>query len=206
MPETPDPKRTSDYIAEIADEQVPKQMQNMVIDDVFILYTGFCGDVERTAHAADTTPQHVIELAQANGWNEKLKSIFELKKSGRAGDVERAVNRALNFIQAHRFRKFLEKVFNHLALMPMSELDELLITHSPVKGGGTVKHFTTRPLADLAAALEKCHAMTYLALNDSTTERRGRDEVPDADVSSGQLHAKIAAAMGKPAGQASVPR
>lgn len=199
-------KLTADYISEIAEEQIPKQMANMVIDDVFILYAGFCGDVERTAHAADITPSQVIELAAQHGWNERLKSIFEMKKSGRSGDVERAVNRALNFIQAHRFRKFLEKVFNHIAMMPMEELDQLLITESPIKGGGTIRHFTTRPLADLAAALEKCHALTYLALNDSTTERRGRDETPDADVSSGQLHAKIAAAMSRPEGQALVPR
>jgi hypothetical protein len=164
-------------------------------ENVFMLYATFCGDVERTAHAAGITPVEVINLAEAEGWNVKLRSIFELKKSGRSGDVERAINRALNFVQAHKLRCFLERVVQRIAAMPQEEVDDLLISYRTLKDGGIGKQFSTRPLADLAAALEKCHVLTYLSLNDSTTERRARDDAPDKDVSGGELHAQIAAAM-----------
>jgi hypothetical protein len=170
------------------------------LDNVFMLYAAFCGDVDRTAHASSLTPTQVIDLAAEGKWNEKLKSILELKRSSKPGDVERAINRALNFVQAHRMRLFLERVVQRICAMPSEELDELLISYQKTEDG-SFKRLSTRAFADLSSALEKCHMLTYLALNDSTTERRARDDKPDAEVSGGELHAKIAAAManyGKP--------
>lgn len=165
------------------------------LENVFMLYATFCGDVERTAHAASLKPSVVMDLAQQHGWNERLRGIIELKNSGRPGDVERAINRALNFVQAHRYRGFLERVIQRVCSMDAGEMDDLLISLQYVEEGKSIKKLSTRPLADLAAALEKCHAMTYSALNDSATERKARDERPDSEVSGGELHAVIARAM-----------
>jgi hypothetical protein len=164
-------------------------------ENAFLLYATFCADVERTAHALNIEPAQVLDLVDEGKWNDRLRGILELKKSGNPGDIERAVNRALNFVQAHRFRLLLESVLRRVCAMPISELDELLITVDYNKAGIGTKKFSTRPLADLAAALEKAHQLTYLALNDSTTERRGRDDVADSRTSGGELHAQIAKAM-----------
>lgn len=163
-------------------------------DNAFMLYATFCGDVERTAHALRLTPVQVMELAETHKWNEQLRGILELKKSGKPGDVERAVNRAVNFVQAHRLRLLLERTLGYICKLPTEEMYGLMLQRSYDKAGNVTEKLGTRPLADLAAALEKCHVLTYLALNDSTTERRARDEQPDS-ISGGELHAQIAAAM-----------
>lgn len=175
---------------------LPQARVELDLENVFMLYANFCGDVERTAHAAGLEASVIIDLAQQNGWNEKLRSIIELKKSGKPGDIERAINRALNLVQVHRYRMFLERVVKRICSMDAEEMDELLISHHCIEEGVTARKLSTRPLADLAAALEKCHAMTYLALGDTATERKGRDEAQDSSVSGGELHASIAKAMG----------
>jgi len=167
-------------------------------DQAFLLYATFCCDVERTAHAVNVKPADIIQMAEQGGWNEKLRGIIELKKSGRAGDVERAVNRAINYVQAHRLREFLQRVLQHIFGQPLENIEEWMFAYQYTKGQDEpTKKFSTRPLADLAVALEKTHLLTYMALGDSASERRGRDTAPDADLSSGDLHAKIAAAMSK---------
>src|SRR6267142_2103311 len=146
--------------------------QDLDKDNVFMLYATFCGDRERTAHAMNI----------------------------KAGDVERAMNRAVNYVQAHRLRSFLERVLQHIFSRPLEQIEEWMFAFQYIKGNPEpVKKFSTRPLADLAAALEKCHSLTYLALGDSATERRGRSDTQDVDVSGGEIHARIAAAMSKEA-------
>src|ERR1035441_4635090 len=84
------------------------------LDQVFMLYTAFCGDVQRTAHSSGITPEEVQSLADQYGWPEKIDSIVKLTKGEKPGDVERAVNRAMNFVQAHRCRLFVEAVLRAL--------------------------------------------------------------------------------------------
>src|SRR6267142_484118 len=174
--------------------------QDLDKDNVFMLYATFCGDRERTAHAMNITSEEVLAMAEQGKWDQKLRGILELMKSGKAGDVERAMNRAVNYVQAHRLRSFLERVLQHIFSRPLEQIEEWMFAFQYIKGNPEpVKKFSTRPLADLAAALEKCHSLTYLALGDSATERRGRSDTQDVDVSGGEIHARIAAAMSKEA-------
>jgi hypothetical protein len=187
-------------IDEVSSDSSKLVSDNLDRDNAFMLYATFCGDTERTAHAMSVTPEEVRRLAEQGQWDQKLRGILELKKSGKAGDVERAMNRAVNYVQAHRLRLFLERVLQHIFSCPLEQIEEWMFSFQYSKGDTEpVKKFSTRPLADLAAALEKCHVLTYMALGDSATERRGRNDTQDADVSGGEIHARIAAAMSKEA-------
>lgn len=163
---------------------------------VFLLYATFAGDVVRTAHAAGVRPVDVLRVADEEGWMDKLKPIIELSKSQKPGDVERAINRALNFAQCHRMRLFLEKVLNQVCNMTAEDLREYVFLDKPDKNGNSAKSLSTRALADLATALEKTQAMTYQALGDTAQDRGRRKEQSSADESNaGDLHARIAAGM-----------
>jgi hypothetical protein len=167
------------------------------IDDeqIFLLYATFCGDVDRTAAAVNLEPARVFDLAVANRWNDKLKGILDLKKSGNPGDIERAINRAINFVQAHQYRRFLARMMARITGLNQDEVDELTMQDITDKWG-VHKAFNLKPLADLATALEKCHQMSYAALDDSTAARKTRtqDEEPD-EVSASSVHAEIAKAL-----------
>lgn len=172
-------------------------------EQAFLLFTTFCGDAERTAHALGVSPVDVLRVADAEGWTGKLANIMAQMRSAKPGDVERGVNRALNFVQAHKFRLFLERVLKKM----YGWTDEELIANlnpETVSKLGTTSKFTTRPMADLASAIEKCHVLTYSALNDTAPERARREsDVPGGR--SDDLHAQIAAAMAK-AGGSKTPR
>lgn len=168
------------------------------VENLFLLYATFCGDVARTAHAADLAPELVQGLAAEHGWDKKLKPIIDLKQSTTAGSVERAVNRALNFVQAHRMRLFLERVLKKMAGMSPTDLDSFLfpqVLRGKVENQMVYQTLSTRALADLASALEKCHSMTYLALNDTATERKERKEDGNDDATAVETHLRLAAAM-----------
>lgn len=166
---------------------------------VFLLFATFAGDVVRTAHAAGCRPVDVLRVADEEGWTAKLAPILELQKSQRPGDVERAINRALNFAQCHRMRLFLERVLHRVCGMKKEELEEYIMTNKTNKtdknGFGT-KVLSTRALADLATALEKTQAMTYQALGDTAQDRgRRKEQSAGDDTNAGELHVRIAAAM-----------
>lgn len=179
-----------------SDAEVPPLAPD--VENAFLLYAVFCGDVARTAHALSVSPELVTQLAVEHGWDRKLKPIIDLKASTRAGDVERAVNRAMNFVQAHRMRLFLERVLRQLSGLSITDLGSFLFPIE-VKGrqGFEKIHqsLSTRSLADLASALEKCHTMTYLALNDTATERKERKEEGNDDATAAETHIRLAAAM-----------
>jgi hypothetical protein len=181
------------------------ELQNSVAhidrENAFLLYATFTGDLERTAHALNVRACDVLLMADEEKWNEKLKPILDLKKSTKPGDIERAINRALNFVQAHRMRMVIERVIKRLSGMNDAELEEYMFSeHALGKEGNRhmYKKLTTRALADLASAIEKCHAMSYAALNDSAPERGRRKDDSDP-VAAGDMHVKIAEAMQKAA-------
>lgn len=164
-------------------------------ENAFLLYATFCGDIVRTAAALNVSATTVLRMSDEENWPEQLKPILELKKSTKPGDIERAINRALNFVQAHRARMFLNRVLNRVIGMSDAELEEYLLTGGAGKDGIIpVKRLTTRALADLASALEKCHALTYAALNDSTAERVKRKESDDG-IGATDMHLKLAQAF-----------
>lgn len=164
-------------------------------ENAFMLYATFCGDVVRTAAALNIAPSAVIRIAEEDNWNAKLAPIIELQKSATPGDIERAVNRALNFVQAHKMRLFLQRVVARVTGMTDSEVEEYVMAGHG-KDGFVFKQLSTRALADLASALEKCHALTYMALSDTAAERVKRGEKPGT-ASANDMHTQIAEAMAR---------
>lgn len=175
-------------------QQIDQELILLDRENAFLLFAAFCGDVEQTAHALNLSPATILRVAEDEGWLTKLRSIIELKKSARPGDIERAMNRAMNFVQAHRFRLVCERMIKKLTNMDDAELEEYLLT-GVTKDGVSFKKISTRALADLASALEKAQALSYLALNDTAQERVKRNEHLDDSTSGGELHARIARAF-----------
>lgn len=170
-------------------------METVALDreNAFLLYATFAGDLVRTAAACGVRPADILKAADEGNWQERLKPIIELSRSTKPGDMERGINRAVNFVQAHRARMFLERVLARVCAMTPDELDEYILTGT-LKDGSTVAKLSTRALADLASALEKVHALSYQALGDTAPERTKRAETgPSASV--GDLHVKLAQAM-----------
>lgn len=165
-------------------------------EDAFLVYASFCGDLSRTAHALNLAPCTVLKIADEDGWSKKLAPILELKQSSKPGDVERAMNRAISFVQAYRLKRFLDRIMHKLTSMDPDELNRYLFIETKLKTGESRTTLSMRPLADLATAFEKAHAMAYQALNDTASERVKRKDVnPNSDDSISDLHAKLAEAM-----------
>jgi hypothetical protein len=178
---------------------------------VFQLYATFCGDIERTAAACNLQPIDVLRMANEDDWHIKLESIIKLKKSGKPGDVERAISRAMNFVQAHRMRLFLDRIVSRLSNMCEEELLKyMMTTTTKTNKDGVVTETTalnTRPFADLTASLEKVHHMLYMALGDTTGERDKRRALDtEAEASHSDIHAAIAEAMAKVGSQSSIAK
>lgn len=169
----------------------------------FLLFSANCGDVEKTSHALGIPATTLLKVVDEERWVERLGPIMEKMKSQRPGDMERGINRALNFVQAHRLRLILERAVKVMTGWSDEELKANLLQESFSKMGSTTK-LSTRWAADFATALEKCHSLTYQALNDTASERVKRKE-ESTDGSALDLHARIAAAMGS-AGSTKTPR
>lgn len=150
------------------------------------------GDAERTAAALNLTPEIVKELAEREGWNEKVRRISLMSKSEKPGDYERATNRALNFVQAHQLREMIESFLRHLRLKTPEEIEGIMTTTDRL--GGT--HLSARFFSDMAKAVETCHAMSYAALGDTIGDRKvnagaGANGQPNA----AGIHAAVIAAL-----------
>lgn len=195
--------RVIDAIAEANDSAVISPADPIVPFDIekgFQLFTMFCGDIEKTAHALHIEPALVIEVSTKEKWMERLKPLFEMQKSARPGDIERSINRAMNFVQAHRLRLCVNRMVDKLTAMTDEELFEYCLetqTRKEKETGDLVvtKKIVTRPFADLASAMEKAQALTYQALNDTTTERVKRAENPGEFHSAADLHAELSKRM-----------
>jgi hypothetical protein len=172
----------------------------------FLLFANFGGDPVRTAAALNVSATAVLRMADEEGWLRKLEPIIALTRSNRPGDVERGINRAINVVQAHRLRLILDRTITKLTGYSSEEFEALITEDKFSKDGEKLgSKLSTRALADLASALEKCHAMSYMALNDSAPERAKRKHVEDEGDSIQDVHAKLAEAMSK-AGMSNSPR
>ena len=190
-------------------EQIKELATEVVLDreQVFLLFCTFSGNIEETAHASGLRAVDVLKMVEQEGWLERLKPILELQKSQRPGDYARGMNRALNYVQARRLWLFLERVVGQVCNMTPAEVHDYIFTSTPDKNGVEMKKMSTRALTDLAAAVEKCQALTYQALSDTATDRGRRQEQAGGsdDANAGELHLRIAAAMSK-VKQSSTPR
>lgn len=189
----------------------PEQFVSFDRENAFLLYATFVGDCEKTAAALGIRPVDVLRAADEEGWAGKLGKIIELKKSSKPGDMERAINRALNYVQAYRMRAFLARVVQKVTGLSNEEMEDYIFTEAITtdKDGQSIKYkkLATRSLADLTTALEKCHALTYLALNDTVQDRTRRKEQVGGDdgAAMGDMHSKIAEAMAS-VGASNTPR
>lgn len=130
------------------------------------------------------------DLAKDEGWDQKIQRVCLLSKGERPGDYERAVNRALCFVQAHQTSLLLDKVLAELREHDEGSLLDAIATKT--KFGTT---FSVRLFADIAAAMEKCHQMKYAALGDTVKERDTRADQEGGDMNANKLHASVIAAL-----------
>ena len=143
-----------------------------------------------------------LRVAEDEGWLNKLGKIIELRKSSRPGDFERAMNRAVNYVQAWRARAFCDRMLNRLIKQADENLDDLVFQvdekiNSKTGDVNTSRKINARWAADLVSAIEKAQSLTYLALNDTVQDRNRRKEqaADEGDQAASDLHTRIAAAM-----------
>lgn len=170
-------------------------------EQIFLVFTSLCGDVEATAAAVGVSPTVIARLADAESWHDRIAPIIAKRKSTKPGDVERAINRALNFAQAHRYRLFLQRVAQQIYGWSDTELHDYLTRPNEQAKAQQARPapqrlFSARALSDFATAMEKAQAMTYMALKDTATDRKGREDTEETEeLSAAALHAQIAKAM-----------
>lgn len=165
---------------------------------IFLTYTLFVGDVEKTATSLDIDPEVVSSLAASEGWDTKLKRVCLLSKTGKPGDWEKAQHRAMCYVQAHQLRGLMDKI---LAKFGEMDKDELADAMSNVAKDGS-KHISSRFFADLAAAMEKSQQMGYAALGDTLTERAAHESPDSEALNATALHAAVTAALNNPLAKA----
>lgn len=176
------------------DHSIRAELVRVDREQAYLLFATFCGQPIPVAKALGISPQAVLRMAAEGGWAEKLAPIISLHQGAtKPADVERAVNRALNWEQANRLRIVLQRMVRKLYDMDADQLLEYFTDQQEGKFGVTRK-VNARLLADLAAAMEKAQMLTYAALNDTATERNKRGpEVEGASASA--MQAQIAQAM-----------
>lgn len=191
------------------DFKIPSEAAEVQIrgrENAFLVFASLACDVVKTAHALGVREKDVSRMAEEGRWNERLKSIVALKNSSDPAQVERLISRCINFVQAHRFRLFIERAVNRLSDMTNEEFESYLLVDEYNPKTLTTKHaINGRGIADLASAMEKCHALTYLALADTTGDRNRREEAGESREASGDLHRQISLAMAELASEAKTP-
>jgi hypothetical protein len=143
----------------------PIDKNSLDVAKIFSTYVLFLGDADKTAAALDIEAHVIKSLATCEDWPKKVKQWNELS-SGDMREVQIAVNRGVNFVQATRLRSVLDKLVTKLHGLSPDELIETLTVQT--KFGSEVK---TRALTDLTKACESVQAMTARALGDFPDER-----------------------------------
>jgi hypothetical protein len=135
------------------------------VAQIFQTYIAFGGDVDKTSVALDLPAEDIRQLASAENWARKIDDWTKLRE-GDPRDVQIQINRAVNYVQAHRARALLDKVISHLSEGDAERLVDRLTVNT--KNG---PEFKTRALTDLVKAMESCQLMTQRALGDTVGER-----------------------------------
>lgn len=177
-----------------------KRKQRTDCAQVFLVFMSLIGDEGRTATALDLEPAFVEWLAEQEGWKEKVRRISIMSKSEKPGDWERAQNRALNFVQAHRVRLLIDRLLQILTKDSDEDAESLLKRLSTMGKDGHC-NISARFFADLTSAMEKVQTLSYYALGDSVAERRDRSEQKGSEVSAAQIHAALLQALNSPVSQ-----
>lgn len=173
-------------------------------EQAFMVYASFSGDAFKTAAAMSVPETEVFQAEREGKWRDRLEAVVKLKSHGKPGDVERGFNRVNNFVQAHRMRCVLDRVVSRLYSLDTQGVIDFASTITVRKLRGVDDEIEehkigTRVFSDLLTAIEKCQMLTYMALGDTATERKVRNEQGD-EVASRDIHAQIAEAVSKAAG------
>lgn len=161
------------------------------VSAIFLGYMALVGDTDKTALAFDMAPADVAELAESEGWADKIRRVSVMSKSDKPGDWERAQNRALCFVQAFQIRQLINRWVKHLT--GLGDADLLSKTSTVDRSG--VQHYSARVLNDLVTASEACHRMSYAALGDTITERLERKGATGENPSAGDMHSAVISAL-----------
>lgn len=192
MPDYRDKPRN---LAHPTEEDLQQQVVDIDREQAFMLFATFAGDAVRTGAALNVHPAAVLCMADECGWTDKLKSVIELRESSRPGDWERACNRAMNFVMAHQMRMIIDRALKKFKGMSDDELTKTLVEEWTDREGNQRYKASGKAYSDLAAAMEKVHAMTYHALNDTVQDRNRRKEQQSDDEPVGDMHAAISSKM-----------
>lgn len=167
------------------------------VSQCFLAFMTFVGDVDRTAAALDLEPKQVRELAEAEGWADKLRRVSLMSKSGRPGDFERATNRALCFVQAQCIRQQLNRLLTEVTNMSVEDL----MSRASVRTRDGAMQLSAKFFVDMAGAAEACHRMSYIALGDTITERTESEGGSGKGPNTNDLHSAIIAHLSDPSQQ-----
>jgi hypothetical protein len=135
------------------------------VSQIFQTFLAFSGDVGKTSVALNIDVDTIQNLAASENWAAKISEWTKLRE-GDPRDVQVQVNRAVNYVQAHRMRSVIDKIISHLSGKSAEEVIDMLTTQG--KHGSS---FSSRPLTDLVKAAEACQLMTQRALGDTVAER-----------------------------------
>lgn len=144
---------------------LPLNKNTLDVAQIFQTFITFCGDVDKTAVALNLDRETIAQLAHAENWTQKVGEWSALRE-GDPRDLQIQINRAVNYVQAHRARALLDKVIGFLSEGDAAALVDRLTINT--KNG---PEFKTRALTDLVKAMEACQLMTTRALGDTVDER-----------------------------------
>lgn len=169
------------------------------VSKIFQTYLVFGGDVDRTAVALNEDAEIISELALQENWKAKLGQLSKIT-DGDSKELQVQINRAVNYVQAHRIRSIVDKVVSHLSTKSAEELVDLFTK----VGRNGESEFSSRPLADLVKAAETCQAMTQRALGDTAAERPAEESSKNSKGSNISLQVMAAMNAADAAGMNSV--
>lgn len=176
----------------MTDAQFKTQKATTDCAQAFLVFMSLIGDVNKTAHALNRDPEFIQKLADSEGWSEKIQRVSLMSRGQRPGDWERAVNRAMIFVQAHQMRGVIDGIMAELRDKSAHDLMEKCSTVD--KFGNT--HYSGKFLTDLTTAMEACARISLVALGDTVTERIERDEAAEGGgMKVSEMHAAIIAGL-----------
>lgn len=134
----------------------------------FFLYTIACGDLITVARHLNTSVAEVRGLARVGQWEDRVRM---LAKAGQVGDLEpkdfdaaqKELNRAVNYVQAHKLRRVADRLLAELGETEGSLLERL----TTVSATGSAS-YDLKPLADIARVMEISHRLSSNAIGDLT--------------------------------------
>ncbi len=160
-----------------------------ILDPVQIweAFCAFSGNTTKVALATNVDVEVVERLAREGNWQSRIQQLDEIGL-GNHPEVQKALNRGINYVQTSRLRSLLDKVIRHLSEGSAEDLIDKLTcetAHGP--------QFKTRCLTDLVKAAEAVQMMSQRALGDVAALQDGDSKSKVSNISLSVLAALNAA-------------